>query len=236
MNLTLSVAPPPPPSRPIILHCLIVMTHNLFPAFCCYLYISFFSQLEQFFWKKVRLCFLCSKPSLGIHILSEWNVSCYFGPQVHSQVCLSATYSFNHFPLCSLCSRFCIQMLSFLFIKHAQPCSVLGSLTCPAPSAWKAACRVYSSIHSGLCPRSPSKRDFPDYWDLSSLLFCRSPLPSVILVLQTCFSLACYPPVTCLLANWKPGFCLLSLCCCPWISPGICHIEDNLMNLVWMDE
>lgn len=234
MNLTLSVAPPPTPSQPIILHCLIVLTQNLPPAFCCYPYISFFSQLEQFFWKKVRLCFLCSKPSLGIHILSERNVSCYLGPQVHSQVCLSATYSFSHFPRCSLCFRICVQILSSLFIKHAQPCSLLGSLMCTAPSAWKAAwsCTAYSSLHSGLCPRSPSKRDFPDYWDLSSLLFWRSPLPSVILILQTCFSLVCYPPVTCFSANWKPGFCL-SLCCCPRTSPGICH---NLMNLVWMDE
>ena len=196
MNLTLSVAPPPTPSQPIILHCLIVLTQNLPPAFCCYPYISFFSQLEQFFWKKVRLCFLCSKPSLGIHILSEWNVSCYLGPQVHSQVCLSATYSFNHFPLCSLCFRICVQILSSLFIKHAQPCSLLGSLMCTAPSAWKAAwsCTAYSSLHSGLCLISTVSEWIP--WQISikfSITLC--PLLCFISYLDLLCNI-CFPYVS----------------------------------------
>lgn len=58
-------------------------------------------------------------------------------------------------------------------------------------------------ISSRSLSRVPSKRGFPDYWDFSSLLFCGSPLPSVILVLQTRFSLVCYPSCYLLVSQLK---------------------------------
>lgn len=172
MNLTLSVAPPPTPSQPIILHCLIVLTQNLSPAFCCYPCISFFSQSEQFFWKKVRLFPLLKTLPWHPHLIRMKCKLLFGASSPFPSLSISHLLFQPLSPLLPVLQNLCSD---FVLSVH-QTCPTLltpGLFDVHSSLCLEGCLKLYSifPLHSGLCPRSPSKRDFPDYWDLSSLLF-----------------------------------------------------------------
>lgn len=109
----------------------------------------------------------CSRPSSGIPTLSEWNLSCLFGPQGLPWICPSAVLS--HFPN-TPCAP---DLVSSLFLRHATPAPSLGPWHGLFPGFGRLPSNCSAQLHSGQL----SGVAFSLHCDLGSLPPLMNPLP-----------------------------------------------------------
>ena len=186
---------------------------------------------------RARTCVPCIGRWILYHCVTREVLSCYFWP-TRPYLSLSISHLLlQPLSLCSLCPRFCV-----LFVPHTcQTCSVLGFVTCTAPSAWKAThsfTALFLLFIQVSVPGHRLREVFPTpgtsvpFPGSQALCLLSSPW---MYYKQTVYWSVILPAPS-WLASWEPGFCLSSPCCCPWTSTSIWHLEGNLMNLVWMND